>query len=621
VRHSVTAVRQRVPWYASLRVRLLAVSIMVALCSVAATAWLAATTTTTAIQQQQGQMLSEDASIDNTLLGYAATHSAWSGVAPQVRQLTAGTGRRIVLTTTGRRVIAESGQPVDALPATASAVVDPLNVAGPMAPTGADAPKGGIDPRVVGPFMLTRAERATLAKRAGKVLSCLRGNGYGATLSTGPSGRPVVAVTGNMPKPEWYLDCQVLSLDQPVPSEERALRQLSKLTDGCLSRQHLPPVTLNIDESAGITWNGGFRPVGDGSAVQACLDGSRREQLRPYAAPPALLFIAGPAGQASGGLTLTSASRMRIAEASALILALTVAVTVAAAARLTGPLRRLTAAVRNPGPQSAPVPVTGKGEIGQLIAALNELTERRERAEAERKAMISDIAHELRTPLGNIRGWLEAAEDGIADTGEALTSSLLEETLLLQHIIDDLRDLAAADAGQFRLHQEPTLLDELLRQVVRAHRAQAEAAGVRIEARVSDGGDLTANADPDRLRQAIGNLVSNAIRHTPPDGDVTLTGRRAGSKLIVEVADTGTGISPEDLPRIFDRFWRADKSRSRRTGGSGLGLPITRQLVEAHGGHVTATSTLGHGSVFTIWLPGSTRPVTTQDSSSTGNGV
>jgi two-component system, OmpR family, sensor histidine kinase BaeS len=151
--------------------------------------------------------------------------------------------------------------------------------------------------------------------------------------------------------------------------------------------------------------------------------------------------------------------------------------------------------------------------------------------------------------------WLEAAEDGIADPGEALTSSLLEEALLLQHIIDDLRDLAAADAGQFR------------------------------------------------LRQAVGNLVSNAIRHTPPGGDVTVTCQRAGGEFVVEVADTGTGISPEDLPRIFDRFWRADKSRSRRTGGSGLGLPITRQLVEAHGGHVTATSVPGSGSVFTIRLP------------------
>jgi two-component system sensor histidine kinase BaeS len=609
VHRSATMVRrrQRVPWYASLRVRLLAVSIVVALCSVTATAWLAATTTTTAIQQQQGQLLSGDASIYDTLLGYAATHSTWSGVASQVRLLAARTGRRVVLATTGRRVIAESSQPAAALPVTASAVVDPLNVTGPMAPAGADAPHDGIDPRVVGPFLLTTAERATLAGEARKVLSCLLGNSYGATLSTGPSGRPVLTITGDTPKPEWFLDCDVPALDTPLPSEERALGQLARLNDDCLSRQHLPPVTLSIGES-GITWNGGFLPVKDGAAVQACLDASRREQLRPYAAPSALLFVTGPAGQSSGGLTLTAAGRMRVAEVSTLVLVLTVLVTIAVAAQLTGPLRRLTAATRNPGHQPGRVPVTSKDEIGQLTIAFNELTERRERAEAQRKAMISDIAHELRTPLSNIRGWLEATEDGLADPGEALTSSLLEEALLLQHIIDDLGDLAAADAGQFRLHRAPTRLDTLLLQVVHGQRAQAEAAGVRIEARVPDRVDLTADADPARLRQAIGNLVSNAIRHTPPGGDVTVTCQRAGSELIVEVTDTGTGISPEDLPRIFDRFWRADKSRSRRTGGSGLGLPITRQLVEAHGGHVTATSTPGHGSVFTIRLPAGSQP-------------
>ncbi len=220
--------------------------------------------------------------------------------------------------------------------------------------------------------------------------------------------------------------------------------------------------------------------------------------------------------------------------------------------------------------------------------------------------MISDIAHELRTPLGNIRGWLEAAEDGVADPGMALISSLLEEALQLQSIIDDLRDLAAADAGQFRLRLEPTRLDELLRQVVSAQRARAEAVDVRLTARVPDRAHLGAglNADPVRLRQAVGNLVANAISHTPPGGEVTVTYMRMGSHFIIEVIDTGSGISAEDLPLIFDRFWRADKSRSRRTGGSGLGLPITRQLVEAHGGHVTAASTPGQGSVFTIWLPG-----------------
>lgn len=601
--HSAPAARQRVPWYSSLRVRLLAVSIVVALCSVAATAWLAVSATTTAIQQQQGQLLSADASVYDALLGYAATHRTWSGVAQEVRQLAARTGRHIALTTQNRQLITASSPATAPLPAIASAVVDPLNETGPMNPASAAA-EDGIDPRVTGPFLLSPRDRRLLARLAGKVLSCLRGDGYGATLGTEPSGRPEVTVTGNTPKPNWSLDCGVMALDTALPSENRALGQLETLVNGCLSRQHLPPVTLNLD-GPGISWTAGPGSASDGAAVRACLDASRREQLRPYAAPPALLFITDPVGQAVGTPTLTSAGRLRIAEFSAIVLALAIAVTVAVSARLTGPLSRLTAAVRNPGPQPARVPVTGKDEIGQLTVAFNELTERRERAESQRKAMISDIAHELRTPLGNIRGWLEAAEDGVATPDEALTSSLLEEALLLQHIIDDLRDLAAADAGQFRLNREPTRLDELLRQAVQAQRAQADAAGVRLTAALTERADLS--ADPVRLRQAVGNLVSNAIRHTPPGGEVTVTCQRAGGEFLVQVADTGAGIRPEDLPHVFDRFWRADKSRSRRTGGSGLGLPITRQLVEAHGGHVTAASTPGAGSVFSIWLPADDR--------------
>lgn len=603
--HSVAAGRHRVPWYFSLRVRLLTVSVVVALCSVTATAWLATATTTTALQHQQGQLLSADASVYDTLLGYAATHRSWSGVTSKVRQLAVRTGQRIVLATQDRQVIASSGRAAGTLPAAPSAIVDPLNVTGVMAPAGRDAPQDGIDPRVVGPFLLSSAERRVLAGLAAKVTSCLRRDGYSASVAAGPSGRPVLTVT-DPPKPAWPLICQVERLYRPLPSEQRALSQLATLVNGCLSRQHQQPVVLRFGVS-GIRWlrNSDPQPASGVAVIQTCIAASRREQLRPYAAPPALLFITDAADQEPAS-TLTAASRLRIVEISALVLAVTVLVTVGTASRLTRPLRRLTEAARDPGPRLALVPVTSRDELGQLTAAFNELTERRERAEAQREAMISDIAHELRTPLGNIRGWLEAVEDGVADPDAALNSSLLEEALQLQRIIDDLRDLAAADAGRFRLRLEPTRLDELLRQVVSAQRARAEAVDVRLTVRVPDCADLGAdlNADPVRLRQAVGNLVANAIRHTPPGGEVTVTYRRTGSHFIIEVIDTGSGISAEDLPLIFDRFWRADKSRSRRTGGSGLGLPITRQLVEAHGGYVTAASTPGQGSVFTIWLPG-----------------
>lgn len=181
-------------------------------------------------------------------------------------------------------------------------------------------------------------------------------------------------------------------------------------------------------------------------------------------------------------------------------------------------------------------------------------------------------------------------------------ASLLEEALLLQHIIDDLRDLAAADADSFRLHREPIRIADLLDQVAEAHRARAEAAGVLLNVLSTDG-DAELVADPVRLRQAVGNLVDNAVRHTPRGGNVTVGAYPAGDELIIEVTDTGTGIGPDELPHVFDRFWRAEKSRSRQTGGSGLGLAIVRQLAHAHGGTVTATSRPGHGAVFTLRLP------------------
>jgi two-component system sensor histidine kinase BaeS len=229
------------------------------------------------------------------------------------------------------------------------------------------------------------------------------------------------------------------------------------------------------------------------------------------------------------------------------------------------------------------------------------MSKRREQLEELRKAMVSDVAHELRTPLSNIRGWLEATEDGVVDPDRALMSSLLEEALLLQHIIDDLQDLALADAGEMRLHKEQVNVADLLAQVAAAHRGGADAAGVMVSTRAED--DLEVLIDPVRLRQAVGNLVSNAVRQTPAAGTVSLRARRDGGQLVIDVADTGAGISAEDLPLIFERFWRVEKSRNRQTGGSGLGLPIVRKLVEAHGGSVSATSVLGEGSIFTLRLP------------------
>jgi two-component system sensor histidine kinase BaeS len=211
--------------------------------------------------------------------------------------------------------------------------------------------------------------------------------------------------------------------------------------------------------------------------------------------------------------------------------------------------------------------------------------------------MVSDIAHELRTPLSNIRGWLEAVEDGVTQPDQAFVSSMMEEALLLQHIVDDLQDLAMADAGKLRVHPENLQLSYVLSQVAAAQKPKDVYLFVDVK------GDPELEADPVRLRQAVGNLVTNALRHTPPGGSVTISGRQEGSWIVIDVADTGVGINAEDLPKVFDRFWRAEKSRSRQGGGSGLGLAIVRKLAEAHGGTVSVASILGKGSTFTLRLP------------------
>jgi two-component system sensor histidine kinase BaeS len=284
------------------------------------------------------------------------------------------------------------------------------------------------------------------------------------------------------------------------------------------------------------------------------------------------------------------------------VLAVAAAASTVSGRRITQPLRALTAAATRmrDGDTSVRVNVARRDEVGAVGEAFNQLAENRAHYEAARTRLIGDIAHELRTPLSNIRGHIEAAEDGLIATGPGLLSSLHEEALILERVVNDLQQLALTDAGTLTLQPELTDASELVRQAAQAIALTANSRGITLDADV--GGPTSITVDPFRMRQAVLNLLTNAVQHTTT-GTIRVSVVRVVDRVEISVADTGTGISSEDLPFVFDRLWRADESRTRATGGSGLGLAIAKSIVELHGGALTATSVLGEGSTFTMTLP------------------
>lgn len=281
-----------------------------------------------------------------------------------------------------------------------------------------------------------------------------------------------------------------------------------------------------------------------------------------------------------------------------------VLVTLTLSVRILRPVERLTAAAQRmeKGDLAVRVPVESDDEIGQLAHAFNAMAGGLAQQEQLRRNMVNDVAHELRTPLTNLRGYLEAARDGLIEPDAALVDNLYEETMLLNRLVADLQELAQAEAGQLTIMRQPAPLAGIVEQAVAMSRPQADAKGLTLAA------DLPADlppvdVDPERVGQVVRNLINNAVAYTPPGGRIGVSARSIAGAVAVSVADTGTGIGPADLPHVFDRFYRADRSRARETGGAGLGLAIARQIVVAHGGAITAESQPGQGSTFTFTLP------------------
>ena len=345
------------------------------------------------------------------------------------------------------------------------------------------------------------------------------------------------------------------------------------------------------------------RQTGDLGGMDRMMD----EMMGPAASRAAMEQMFGPAERAyleaiNGSLWLAGLVAALAAVGLGLLFA----------RQISSPIRTLTSAARRlgAGDLEGRVPVHGRrDELGELAEAFNSMAEAIGRQEMLRRRMAADIAHELRNPLAVIQANLEAMLDGVRPLSAEEVADVHRETQLLSRLVTDLRDLSLAETGQLPLRKEPTDLAGPVRMSVARSSSQAEERGVRLAVEVAEDSPR-AEVDPDRLAQVLGNLLDNALRHTPPGGEVVVRLEPVAKRheVRVTVRDTGSGIPQVHLPNVFERFYRADRARTRAVGGSGIGLAVVKQLVEAHGGRVWAESRPPEGATFGFVLPAALEP-------------
>jgi two-component system sensor histidine kinase BaeS len=274
------------------------------------------------------------------------------------------------------------------------------------------------------------------------------------------------------------------------------------------------------------------------------------------------------------------------------------------ARNLTKPLRELTSATRAVavGDLDQQVPVRSKDELGQLAEAFNQMNANLARSRDLRRQMTADIAHELRTPLSVILAHAEGIKDGVLPASEDTLQVIHDETMRLSTIVEDLRTLSLAETGELGLTPRMVSPGELLKQVATAQSPRAKQREIKIDFDF-ESGLPEIEVDPDRIAQVLGNLMDNALRYTPNGGQITLSAGRTSNGVQLRVQDNGPGIEAEELSHIFNRFYRADKSRQRDDGGSGLGLAIAKSIVERHKGQIWAESKPGEGMTLVVEFP------------------
>lgn len=303
-------------------------------------------------------------------------------------------------------------------------------------------------------------------------------------------------------------------------------------------------------------------------------------------------------------LAFDQAVRNALLAAGVIAVVASIVVSLAVSGAIAGPVTRLAGAARRiaQGHYAERVPDGGAGELGELAVSFNAMSASLEATEARRVQLVGDVAHELRTPLATLDGYLEGLEDGVVRAGDETWGLLRTETARLTRLVDDLQELWRAEARQLPLKIETVDGAAVVREVVERFAPQAAAHGIALQPELPAG--LMVRADRDRLAQILGNYISNAIRYSPDQGRVTALARRLGDAVEFAVVDQGPGLTPEQCSQVFERFYRVDPSRSRALGGSGIGLAIARAVSGAMGGRVRASSAgPGTGSTFSLELP------------------
>jgi two-component system sensor histidine kinase BaeS len=572
----------------SFRLRIFMLVMLVAVTAIGATAWLILSLASGAVERAQQAETRHQNEIVEAVQRHGLRNGRWPGVDAVVADLSERTGLHIQLRTEDGEVLVDS----DTLQGRTSGLV--RGAALEIDPRPRLSPEADRDyvpiPEIfkpdglpVGPVLVPRDLFGTLAadgpQHSASALMVRQVAQYRAALVA------VRCMADEAPV------APMLVVDEPPYLTPEQIRAHPTCVDEAVAKVTGDAAWLKT------IWSAYTRCVQSRGQMEVCLQSSFTETVSTPAAVPLRLYLGG-----REGADVTQLGRPAALGLAGLVV-IAVLGTALIARRVSRPVRTLTEASRRlaDGRFDVRVPDGGRGELALLSASFNAMAEAVQRSEERQRRLIADVAHEMRTPLSNLRGYLEGLSDGVVEPSRDLFASLHEETLLQGRILDDLQVLALAEAGDLGYTKAPIDLADLARAGATAHRAVAAEAEVAMT--VDAPAPVWVEADPDRLRQVLGNLLTNAIRYTDAGGHVLVRVRALVGEAVLIVEDTGVGIAAEDLRRVFDRFWRADPARQRATGGTGLGLTIAHRIVTDHGGRVEVASRPGVGTTFTVHLP------------------